>query len=120
MTPTTLALIKAQLKRLYKVYEPLAEYHSHNATTSHQYTVASILLQNMQFDGKNCVGYDYKEEVQKLDIISNILKELAEYHKQDHTIQYIYDEVRHIIEGEEMTEVYEDERKYDSNYVHDF
>lgn len=108
MSPKTLKHIKKELSKFYKLVETITDYRTDDNTRSPHYTVLSVLLQNMQADTSDCHGYTHEEAVNKLNHIQALIENLAKYYSNDHTILWVSEEVNTIINGNEMSEFYND------------
>lgn len=103
MKPETLSAIKCQLAKFYKVIDELTEYFD-----SPQYITIAVLLQNIAFNGSDCVDYDHNKEVQRLYKVQKLLKSIAQYNNS-YIENWVSEEVHTIIQGEMMSEMLEEE-----------
>lgn len=74
------------------------------------YPVIDILLQNMQFDNSDCIGYHEKEESDKVIEIHNVLISISKYYKNNAAISWVINEVSIILS---MIHYYSDESNID-------
>lgn len=102
MSPKTLKDLKESLKKLYIVYEVLAlqwngvlEFGC-NATYP-EVVIVSVLLQNMQFDGSDCYGYEHEKDVKDLYNAFETLRALNEYHGRNFMTHFAFNEAHVLI-----------------------
>ncbi len=98
MTPQQLKSLKQDVKKLYKVYDNLAKYFDNPITTT-----ISVLLQNLAFDGSDCQTYSHEKEVEKVNNILSLLRELKDYNSF-YLTEFAYTEVDMIFTGIFMSE----------------
>lgn len=64
------------------------------------YMTLYILVENAGFDGTNTYNYSHERAEKELMDISNLIREIAEYHKS-YVEEYIWSEIQSIIQSNE-------------------
>lgn len=108
MKPETLQQIKKELSRLFWASRAICLIDK-KISYMGGHTTASVILNNIAFDRTDCVGYNQEEEERKLTDSVKALKLMAEASPEDHTLSYFYHQANMIVDGNVMSEDYEEE-----------
>lgn len=108
MKPETLQQIKKELSRLFWASRAICLIDKKFSFMC-GHTTASVILNNISFDRTDCVGYNQEEEEKKLSESVKALKLMSEASKKDHVLSYFYHQANMIVDGNVMSEDYEEE-----------
>lgn len=82
---------KTKVRAFHKVMRALA-----SVWDNPKYQVLEVLVQNLGFDGSDCVGYSVEKEVLKVDNILIALEKLSTYEDNCYLSKYVYREVSNL------------------------
>lgn len=90
MTTVQLKEFKTQTAKYYKLIESLVELNDWNQP---KYTLTTVLLQNLAFDGVGYAGYNHEEAVKSVDNKIESLRLLVAYNGHNWFTKMVYEEV---------------------------
>lgn len=89
MNQDQLAAFKGSVRTFHSLYEACADYFSGN----HEYMVIAVLIQNLGFDGRDSMGYDHHENVDKCQQIIILIDRIANYYPDKYMCQWAKHEI---------------------------
>lgn len=90
MTTVQLKEFKTRTAKYYKLIESLVKL---NDWDQPEYTLTTVLLQNLAFDGVSCADYSHEEEVKSVNNKIESLRLIAEYNSHNWFTRMVYKEV---------------------------
>ena len=79
---------KTRVREFHKVMRALT-----SVWDNPKYQVLEVLVQNLGFDGSDCVGYSVEKELKRVDSILKTLEEIYSYNDNCYLTKYVYREV---------------------------
>lgn len=74
---------KGKIRAFLPVYESVSSYFTNGSDHSNrQLIIISVLLQNLQFDGRACHNYNYDDDFAKCESILARLEDLSKYYNE--------------------------------------
>lgn len=98
-TLKTLQEFKKQMRELYLVSQQLTKVWNEP-----KYTTVSVLVQNISVDGSDYKDYCLEADLKRVRSIIKALSLLADYNKECHVTNFIFDEVSMCYSGYSMCE----------------
>lgn len=78
---------KTRVREFHKVMRALT-----SVWDNPKYQVLDVLVQNLGFDGSDCVGYSIEKESNKVNSILKALEEMYSYNDNCYLTKYVYQE----------------------------
>jgi hypothetical protein len=103
MTPNQLKQVKRSLRDFYLLLDEYVKYSRKSGAFKH-YNVLRTLVQNMQFDGSDCGGYNHEDAVKKLYQLEKLIESFKTVYPQDDVVLWIIDEVVTAVQYADMFE----------------
>lgn len=113
MTTKIIKDIKADMSKLYTLFQAIMKVFP-----SDENTLVSVMLQNLQFDGSNCVDYNEADDWKHMNDIKDALHAMKQYYDY-HLIGYVVDEVDMSFMANDISEEDIAKENYDLEAEHD-
>lgn len=114
MTPNQLKEAKKELHSFYQLLDEYVKYSEKSGAFRH-YNVLRKLVQNMQFDGSDCSGYNHENAVKKLYQLRDLIESFGTYYSKDTVVLWIIEEVVILVQYADMFKEYSEIPKKNDN-----
>ncbi|MFT6125857.1 MAG: hypothetical protein ACJAVA_000299 [Flavobacteriaceae bacterium] len=98
MTLQQLKVFKKEVRKFYKLIEPIAAYFDNPKET-----VLIVLIQNLSFDGSDCENFHLEKEVERVEELLKLIKSISVFYDY-HFVNWINSEIEMISMGATYTE----------------
>jgi len=90
-----LADTKKAIRKFHKLYEYLSNnlWNNNKVPSYPEVVIISVIIQNMQFSGVDCVSYNHNKAIKELRVLATHLKKINDYHNNGYMTQYAWNEI---------------------------